>query len=86
MLIFPKLDILSEEKLSYEALGVLSSMVNVADCDYCTLDELCKKNPADSKSTVKKALNELMSKNFLVKIGNKYAVNKIALVSDFSYR
>lgn len=81
MLIFLKSEILSQ--MSFEAIGVLSTMVNVPECDYCTLDELCKKSP-DSKSTLQNTLDELISKNYIIKTGNKYAVNKAALISDFS--
>lgn len=84
MLILPNLDVLSQKHLSFEALDVLSAMINDISCDYCTLDILLKKITKCNESTLMKNLSELMEKKFVIKIGNKYAVNKAVLVSAFA--
>ena len=90
MMILPKSDSIENMNLSLEALGVLSTMINVPEYDYCTFDELCKTNDVDTPTTVRKAINELLSRKYLIKttkLNNEvYSVNKAALVVDWSLR
>ena len=55
-------------------------MLNLPECDYCTLDELCEISSVESKNNIKRAIEELVSKSFVVKVDNKYAINKTTVV------
>ena len=62
--------------LSLNALGILGTMVNNPECDYCTFECLCSFSPKDDKKIIKQSLNELIEKEYVLTIGNHYAVNK----------
>lgn len=66
--------------LSLEAKGVLSTMLNNPETDYCTLNKLCEFFKSDSPQIIKKALSELTEAGYLICIKNQlYAVNKLKL-------
>lgn len=65
-----------DNNLSCEAAGVLSKMLNLPESDYHTAEELCSFFENDSLKTIKTALNELLKAEYLVCIGEIYAVNK----------
>lgn len=87
MMILPKNGSIKNMNLSLEALGVLSTMINVPEYDYCTFEELCTTNEVDKPATVRKAINELLSKKYLIKTSKAdtdiYSVNKAALIVDW---
>ncbi|MDD7294041.1 MAG: hypothetical protein PUG85_01315 [Oscillospiraceae bacterium] len=78
----PKFNIISPSNmnLSLEAVGVLSTMLNVPESDYCTVTQLHEAIPADSVSTIQTALDELYAKEYVIRLdGSTYAVNKLKL-------
>lgn len=76
MFIYP-----DDYNLSLEAIGVLSTMLNVPENDYCTEKELYSLFPTDSPKAVHNTLQELKEKGFLlVTDSKKYAVNKFRIV------
>lgn len=67
----------NDRNLSLEAIGVLSTMLNVPENDYCTVEKLHAAIPADSLAEIRSALNELIENKYVFKIGDRiYAVNK----------
>lgn len=73
-------------KLSLEAYGVLSMMVNDPQCDFITLQELCELSPKDSKSILKSILEELVNKNWVFEtVDNKFMVNKEKMIMNMTY-
>lgn len=78
----PKFNIISPSNmnLSLEAVGVLSTMLNVPESDYCTVTQLHEAIPADCVSTIQTALDELYAKEYVIRLdGSTYAVNKLKL-------
>lgn len=71
--------------LSWEAEGLLVRMANNPKCDYATLEEIHRIYPADSISTYKKAFAELLHKNYVLKVGNRYTVNKTKMLQKMVY-
>ena len=68
-------------KLSLSALGVLGTMLNDPESDYCTIDKLCTIIPKAKKSDMKNAVDELLENNYLIEISdNRVAVNKYIIV------
>lgn len=69
-------------KLSLSALGVLGTMLNDPESDYCTIDKLCTIIPKSKRSEIKKAVDELLENNYLIEISdNRVAVNKQIIVN-----
>lgn len=66
-----------QDELSLDALGLLGTMLNNPEDDYCTDEELQIAIPANSLLTIRNALKELISKEYVLQVGgNLYAVNK----------
>lgn len=75
----PILNLISpdDKSLSLEATGLLTTMLNVPESDYCTAVQLCEFFKSDSFNTIQETLNELVSKGNVIVLDNKiYAVNK----------
>lgn len=75
----PKFNIINPNdlNLSLKAIGILSTMLNVPENDYCTEEEIHAAIPADSLEEIRSALNELVKNKYLFQLdGNIYAVNK----------
>ena len=71
---------LFSELLNTCDMGVLSTMLNVPESDYCTVTQLHEAIPADSVSTIQTALDELYAKEYVIRLdGSTYAVNKLKL-------
>lgn len=66
--------------LSWEAEGLLVRMANNPSCDYTTIEEFHRLYPADSISVYKKAFDELLHKNYVLKVGKRYTVNKTKML------
>jgi len=67
--------------ISTNAQGLLTRMANLPECDYVSLETLHEMLPADSMKTLKKALDELVQKNYVIKTeDNIYAVNKVSMM------
>lgn len=64
--------------LSLEEIGVLSQMLNMAECDYLTPDELAK-HSSDSPRKTAAILNSLVEKEFVSRSGDVYFVNKFRI-------
>lgn len=65
----------TDNSLSLTAVGLLTAMVNCPEKDYGTLDELYE-NSNDDFDTIETAVYELVDTEYLLCIGNKFAVNK----------
>jgi hypothetical protein len=65
--------------LSFEATGVLATMLNLPESDYHTAEELCAFFENDSPKAICKALNELTDADYLLQVGRTYAVNKLKI-------
>ena len=78
-----KLNIISpdDNSLSYEAKGVLTTMLNNPRTDYCTLEELCNHFQNDSLKNIKFALNELVTAEYIIFVDERYAVNKLKILN-----
>ncbi len=73
-------DAISE--LSLEAIGLLSTMVNIPECDYITDKQLCEYSPSDSLLSIRQALAELVEKDYLNLFDDGiYAVNKLKIIN-----
>ena len=66
--------------LSLDAGGLLMRMANNPSCDYTTIEEFHRLYPADSISVYKKAFDELLHKNYVLKVGKRYTVNKTKML------
>ena len=78
----PKFNLITpdDNKISLEAKGVLSTMLNLPESDYHTAEELCQFFESDSLQTIRKALCELTDAGYLLCMNNKtYAVNKLRI-------
>ncbi len=72
--------------ISTNAQGLLTRMANLSECDYVSLETLHKLIPADSMKTLKKALDELVQKNYVIKTeDNIYAVNKVKMIQTMYF-
>ena len=69
----------NDDNLSCEATAILLKMLNFPESDYHTAEELCLIFENDSLRTIKTALNELTETDYLLRIGNTYAVNKVRI-------
>ena len=76
-------DILAD--LSLDAGGMLIRMANNPSCDYTTIEEFHRLYPADSISVYKKAFDELLHKNYVLKVGKRYTVNKTKMLQKMVY-
>lgn len=65
----------TNQDLSLEEIGLLSTMLNDIDADYTTLEYLVN-NSADEKENVKKILDSLVEKKYLFLKNEKFIVNK----------
>lgn len=81
--IIPKMETIVD--LSLDAGGLLMRMANNPSCDYTTIEEFHRLYPADSISTYKKAFAELLHKNYVLKVGNRYTVNKTKMLQKMVY-
>ncbi len=75
----PKFNIINPNNLnlSLKAIGILSTMLNVPENDYCTEEELHAAISADSLAEIRSALTELVENKYLFQLhGHIYAVNK----------
>ncbi len=73
--IFPK-----DNKLSMEAKGLLSLMLNCVEYDYCSRESLYLASPNDSERTIDKAISELCKNEFVIEFQpDCFAVNKMKL-------
>jgi hypothetical protein len=70
----------NDNKLSFEAAGLLSKMLNLPESDYHTIEELCALSENDTPKTIRNAVNELADAEYLVRIGKTYAVNKLKII------
>lgn len=67
----------TDANLSLEARGVLGTMINNSECDYCSISDLCNEFENDSKKEVSKAVDELCKLGYLITVrNNTLAVNK----------
>ncbi len=67
----------NDSRLSLSARGVLTTMLNVPECDYCSLGKLAMSFESDSLREIKAALDELCNLNYVICITDSvYAVNK----------
>lgn len=67
----------SNSNLSLEAIGVLATMINNPNDDYCTDEELHLSLKSDTLGTIRSALKELMAKEYVYQLDScTYAVNK----------
>ena len=77
----PKFNLITpdDNKISLEAKGVLSTMLNLPESDYHTAEELCQFFESDSLQTIRKALSELTDAGYLLCMNNKTwtIVNKV---------
>lgn len=64
-----------DQDLSLEEMGLLSTMINVIEADYATIDFLTA-NSSDTKETVNNIIQNLITKGYVFKIKDKFAVNK----------
>lgn len=64
--------------LSLEERGVLATMINRQDADYVTAEKLTTLS-RDSIQTVQAALDDLVTKGYLLQDGQIYIVNKLRL-------
>lgn len=72
--------------ISTNAQGLLTRMANLPECDYASLETLHKLIPADSLKNLKKALDELVRKNYVIKTeDNIYAVNKVKMIQTMYF-
>ncbi len=62
--------------ISYAALGLLSMMVNVPECDYATIKQLHEFSPAESTYKIRQSLDELISADWVSEQDKRYFVNK----------
>lgn len=70
----------TNKNLSLEAMGILATMVNNPDDDYCTDEELHRSLKSDTLDTIHSALKELIAKEYVYQLdGCVYAVNKLKL-------
>lgn len=69
----PKFNLITpdDNKISLEAKGVLSTMLNLPESDYHTAEELCQFFESDSLQTIRKALSELTDAGYLLCMNNK---------------
>ncbi len=66
-------DSIALEKTAY---GILSTMLNVPEFDNVSIEKLMEGSP-DTEETIKKALSELIEKNYILETADrKFAVNK----------
>lgn len=65
----------TDNNLSLAAGGLLTAMVNCPEKDYSTIDELYESSN-DDFDTIETAVYELVDAEYLICIGNKFAVNK----------
>lgn len=79
-----KIIIPSDESLSLNAKGILSTMLNEPECDYITLLDLCNCFRNNSLNEISEAISELIEKEYLISLDNgKVAINKKS-ISDMT--
>lgn len=67
----------NDTRLSLSARGVLTTMLNVPECDYCSLAKLAMSFESDSLREIKNAVKELCDLGYVICISEQvYAVNK----------
>ena len=64
-----------DKDLSLEEMGVFATMVNLPEADYTTEDYLAEQS-SDKAEYIETLLCSLLEKGYVLKIGEKYAVNK----------
>lgn len=76
--IIPEVDELT--MLSLDEIGLLTTMLNVDEADYCTIEKLCMLS-SDSSTNIVYILNLLLSKGYIKLLYNgKYCVNKEKII------
>ncbi len=68
----------TDNSLSLAAGGLLTAMVNCPEKDYSTIDELYESSN-DDFDTIETAVYELVDTEYLLCIGDRFAVNKIRI-------
>lgn len=69
-----------DNSLSFEARGMLGTMLNNPESDYRTAEELCCFFEKDSLRTIRETLDELVKHKYVIQLANKsYAVNKMMI-------
>ena len=78
-LIIPK-----DSNLSLNEIGLLSTMLNIPDCDYATLEKLCSIT-GDTALEIEETLTSLQKQNYVIVVAGKYAINKHRLTNVMFY-
>ena len=74
-----------DSELNLNEIGLLSTMLNIPEYDYVTIDELCNMS-SDSNQDIIQTLEKLQTKNYIIKINDIYAVNKHKLNKVIFYK
>lgn len=74
-----------DSELNLNEIGLLSTMLNIPEYDYVTIDELCNMS-SDSNQDIIQTLENLQTKNYIIIINDKYAVNKHKLNKVIFYK
>ena len=70
----------NDSRLSLSARGILTTMLNVPECDYCSLGTLAMNFETNSLQEIKTALKELCNLGYVICIANSlFAVNKMMI-------
>lgn len=68
----------TDRTLSFSAVGVLSTMLNLPECDYKTENDLLQFT-GDTDVETKNALEELLEHGYIDVIDGKFAINKFRI-------
>ena len=70
----------NDSRLSLSARGILTTMLNVPECDYCSLGTLAMNFETNSLQEIKTALKELCNLGYVICIANSVlAVKKMMI-------
>lgn len=64
-----------DRELSLEELGLLATMINLPEADYCNT-ALIADLSQDSETKIKKLMVNLVEKGYVFTLGGKYVINK----------
>lgn len=64
-----------DKDLTLEELGLLATMINLPEADYCNIAFLAKLSN-DSQAKIRNLMHNLISKHYVITLNNKYVINK----------
>ena len=69
----------NDSRLTLSARGVLTTMLNVPECDYCSLGKLAMNFESDSLREIKAALDELCNLDYIRHYCSSFSRNRMLL-------